>query len=232
VGHEIDFTIADLAADRRAATPSAAAELVSPSAEHLGQRLRALEQRLVRAEAGLIERLRRRHAGVDRHLRLLHPAAALQRLQQRADEMERRLTVAVRRRLAVLRGRREALAGRLAALSPARRLEALRRRIGGLAAALLATLPRQIALRRERLAGTVHALEALSPLGTLSRGYAIVRRLPDGLLVRDAAQLTPGDRIETRLARGLATARVESCRPVRAQAEDAIPKRPRKRDGP
>jgi exodeoxyribonuclease VII large subunit len=91
VGHEVDLTIADLAADRRAATPSAAAELVAPSAEHVAHRFTALAARLAHLERRLIQGARLRLDGAARHLRLLHPAARLQQQWQRLDELERRL---------------------------------------------------------------------------------------------------------------------------------------------
>ena len=68
---------------------------------------------------------------------------------------------------------------------------------------------RLIALRREHLAGLALALDALSPLGTLARGYAILRRAPEGEVIRDAAQVAPGDLIEARLGEGGFSARVE-----------------------
>lgn len=212
VGHEIDFTIADLVADRRAATPSAAAELVSPSAQHLTQRLAAFEQRLARAAAASLARLRQRFTAAERHLRLLHPLAELQRRQQRVDELERRLVEAMGRRLDGSRRRWDALSARLGTATPARGLDRLRLRERELEGRLLRALPRQLAFRRQRLAGTVHALDALSPLSTLSRGYAVVRRLPEKGVLRDAAQVAPGDRVEALLEQGTLTARVEETR--------------------
>jgi exodeoxyribonuclease VII large subunit len=226
VGHEIDFTIADLAADRRGATPSAAAELVSPSARHLRQRLLAAEQRLLQTQERVLEALRRRLAAAERHLRLLHPAAALERRQQRTDDLERRLLDAVSRRLDGLRGRLAALTARLEAATPKRRLEGLQRRVHHLKSALRGNLPRKLSLCRERLAGMAHALDALSPLGTLSRGYAIVRRLPDGRVLHDASEVRPGDGIEARLARGSITARVE------AVGGPSVPPKPAPNRGP
>jgi exodeoxyribonuclease VII large subunit len=75
---------------------------------------------------------------------------------------------------------------------------------------LLRLPTRVIALRREHLAGLAHALDALSPLGTLARGYAILRRSPTGEVIRDGAHVAKGDLIEARLGRGGFTARVES----------------------
>ncbi len=209
IGHEIDFTIADLAADRRGATPSAAAELVSPSAEHLSQRLLAYRGRLGQAQLRRVSTLRQRFASADRHLRLLHPMARLQRLQQRADELERRLVDAVARRLERARGRWQGLSARIAAVSPERTLERSRIAVRDLERRLRGALPVAIQVRRGRLAGLAQVLETLSPLATLSRGYAIVRLLPDRRVLRRAADAAPGDLVETKLAEGAVIARIE-----------------------
>jgi exodeoxyribonuclease VII large subunit len=216
VGHEIDFTIADLVADQRGATPSAAAELVSPSAPHLFQRLAAYEQRLVQAQTRRLDGLRRHWLAAERHLRLLHPLAELERRQQRTDDLERRLLEAMARRLRALRHRRDLAWGRLHPLSPAQRLAGLAQRLANLEGRLRRFPPRLIALRREHLAGLAHALDALSPLGTLARGYAILRRAPAGEVIRDVAQVAPGDLVEARLGRGGFTARVEGVIGVQA----------------
>lgn len=209
VGHEIDFTIADMAADRRGATPSAAAELISPSSLHLQQRLLGLERRLVQAQEQVLERLRQRQATAGRHLRLLHPAAALERRQQRMDELERRLVEAMTERLHRLRRNGDALRARLGAATPVHRLSLQQQRLSELSVRLSSTLARKLAFYRERLRGAAHALDTLSPLGTLARGYAIVRRLPDGRVVRDASELTSGEAIEVLLERGRLTAKVD-----------------------
>ncbi len=211
IGHEIDFTIADLAADQRGATPSAAAELVSPSATHLSQRLAAFEQRLIQAQTGRLEGLRRHWQGVVRHLRLLHPLAEVERRQQRIDDLERRLREAMDRRLRTLNHRHDLAQRRLQHSNPAQRLAVLGPRLASLEGRLRRVPTRLIALRREQLAGLAHALHALSPLGTLARGYAILRRVSEGEVIRDAAQVAEGDLIEARLGQGGFTARVENC---------------------
>jgi len=209
IGHEIDFTIADLAADHRGATPSAAAELVSPSADHLAHRLMAFAQRLESAERRQLSLSRQRLSAVARHLGLLHPLGRLQRLQQRADDLERRLTAALTRGLGQERSRLTGLSTRLNAASPSGSLERARLASRALGQRLRRTVPGQIAARRERLVWLVQLLETLSPLGTLSRGYAIVRLLPERRLLRRARDVMPGDRIEASLAEGTLTARIE-----------------------
>ncbi|MCB2262611.1 MAG: exodeoxyribonuclease VII large subunit [Candidatus Thiosymbion ectosymbiont of Robbea hypermnestra] len=208
IGHEIDLSIADLVADQRGATPSAAAELVSPSASHLAQRLRTTGQRLQgTATRNLITR-RQRFTAAGKHLRLLHPLGRLQRRQQQLDELQRRAATALEKRATTARGRLAPLALRLRGASPwdglARRrllLDNLERRLNEAAA-------RRLAACGERLARAVQGLEARSPLATLTRGFAILRRIPTGQIVTDARRLTPGDRVDAHLAHGRLTLEV------------------------
>jgi exodeoxyribonuclease VII large subunit len=183
---------------------------VSPSAEHLGHRLRAFEQRLCAIQVRHLAGLRNRFRGAARHLALLHPLGRIQRRQQQADELARRLSAARVRRLEQARGRLYGLAARLAAASPGRAVERMRLAHRALDERLARALIKGIESRRARLALAVEGLQALSPLATLSRGYALVRRLPDGRLLTDAAEAAPGDRVEARLARGRILARVEA----------------------
>lgn len=202
VGHEIDFTIADLVADRRAATPSAAAELVAPSADHLRQRVFALSTRLLGAQQRKLEASRQRLTAVGRHLALLHPAARLQQQAQRLDRAELRLRTLIAERIAESRRRLQPLMDRLAALSPERRIEQGQLRLASLRQRLSRSQTELLAHRRERLMRAVAGLDARSPLGTLTRGYAIVTKLPEGEILRDPAQVEPGDRIRARVAGG------------------------------
>lgn len=218
IGHEIDFTIADLAADQRGATPSAAAELVCPSVPHLVHRLEGLRQRLGQAQTQHLAGLRRRWQAAERHLRLLHPLAELERRQQRTDDLERRLREALLRRLQALERRRHQAWSRLLQGSPAQGLSGWRLRLTALEGRLRRAPSRLVALRREQLAGLAHALDALSPLGTLARGYAILRRQPGGEVIRDLEQVEVGDLVEARLAQGTLTARIEGIQPDAPQA--------------
>lgn len=118
VGHETDTTIADLVADRRAATPSNAAEVSVPSKTDLLYTLGALDGRLERAAALAVDRRRRAVEALARSAALAHPARQLEGRRQRADELGRRLETAFRHILKTLTSRRDVLAGRLDALSP------------------------------------------------------------------------------------------------------------------
>jgi exodeoxyribonuclease VII large subunit len=208
IGHEIDLSIADLVADRRGATPSAAAELVSPSAQHLGQRLRASEQRLIGAQARLLFACRQRFVAAQRHLGLLHPLDLLQRRQQRFDDLQRRMEIALARKLEGVRGRIGPLALRVRAASPQGELARRRVILGTLGRRLDEAAGRILDTCSERLARAAQGLEARSPLATLTRGYSILRMAPAGQVITDARQVAPGDLVEARLARGSLTLEV------------------------
>jgi exodeoxyribonuclease VII large subunit len=208
IGHEVDLCIADLAADRRAATPSAAAELVSPSAQHLGQRLLASEQRLTGAQTRLLSGCRQRFAAAERHLRLLHPLGRLQRQQQRVDDLQRRMAAALERRLEGTRARLDPLALRIKGASPLGEIERRRLVADALGRRLDDAAGRVLSSRGERLARAVGGLGARSPLATLTRGYAILLEVPSGRVITDSAQVGPGDRVDARLGRGELTLKV------------------------
>ncbi len=208
IGHEIDITIADFAADRRAPTPSAAAELVAPSAAELAERLAGLAEYLILAQARRLDAASHRLESVSRQLCLLHPSARLNQQAQRLDRLELRLQTLMRERLAAARGYLQLATARLEHLSPAPALLSQQLRLDTLAQRLLHAHQGLIQTQHARLSQISAALAALSPLKTLERGYAIVQRLPDGQLVRDPGMLSPGDRLLIRLAGGAVEARV------------------------
>jgi exodeoxyribonuclease VII large subunit len=220
VGHEVDFTIADFVADRRAPTPTAAAEMVVP-------RLADLRALVARGADGLGRALARRTERERRHLdqltrRLRDPRRRVHELRAASDGLARRLDVAMARRLAAARGKVEACAHRVAMQHPRGRAEALARTIAALRHRLDLAGRRAAGTARERVARAVLALDGLSPLAVLGRGYSLVRRLPERTIVRSAATLSAGDRIEISFAEGMVHARIEdeprrrAPRPLRA----------------
>jgi exodeoxyribonuclease VII large subunit len=202
VGHEVDFTIADFAADLRAPTPSGAAELVVPDALEWLRRLNKDAGRLRNAMSRQLGTLAQKLDWQRRRLAVAHPGHRLRQHHQRLDELEGRLRRAIDSAI-TMRQRRLAHAGAvLVAQSPARRLQATRERVDSLHQRLRTSARYRLQTLRSRVDAAGHALHTVSPLATLERGYAIATDPRDGTILRDARQLAAGDRIELRLARG------------------------------
>jgi exodeoxyribonuclease VII large subunit len=186
VGHEVDVTLADFAADVRAPTPSAAAELVVPDRAEVAAGVAELARRGRACVTAVLTAERNELGSEGRALDRLQPAAQLAQARERAGHLLDRATRCLRDDVAERRAIETALAVRLAPGAGAR-----------LAAASMAL---------ERSAG---ALGALGPQATLDRGYAIVRRGADGAVVRDPADAPAGEVLAIRVARGDLAARVE-----------------------
>ena len=208
VGHEVDFTIADFVADARAATPTAAAQLVVPERVAAAGQVGAAAAALRLALARRMERARDGLAALARGLGDPRRRVTAQRL--RLDDLGERLGTALSRRLAWDGRELTALARRLERSGPQERVAAARARLVTQRDRLGFAMDVRAREGRGALARLHGRLAALSPLACLARGYAIVRRGgPDGPIVRDAAALQRGARVTLLLARGRATGRIE-----------------------
>lgn len=206
VGHETDFAITDFAADLRASTPSAAAELVCPLRRELEESIFDLRKRLRGHLMRSLDRLRRDLD--DLSLRLRHPGRRIADLRIHLDSGTDRLRPAMLNRIEI--NRRNVLdnQSKLKCFSP---MEKIRSRRLGLEVAkkdLVQAIGHRLDGLKSELGSDMALLENLSPLAVLRRGYSIVRTHPDGRIVRRAEEVAPGDPIEIKLSSGQLKAEV------------------------
>ncbi|UTH72541.1 exodeoxyribonuclease VII large subunit [Chromobacterium sp. IIBBL 290-4] len=212
VGHETDFTICDFVADRRAPTPTAAAELVSPNREHLAMQLEQAKRTLERALGRLLTDKSQRLDFLSR--RLTHPGAKLQAQREKLQALESRLRQRVYAAFEQGRWRLQLANTKLSRHLPdtaahAQMLQAQQSR-------LERARDRLLERRGQQLAQLAATLTALNPEAVLARGYAIVQK-QNGQAVKNPAELLNHEKVTLRLAQGDAVARIEH--PSGAQPE-------------
>lgn len=208
VGHEIDLTISDLAADFRAPTPSAAAELLVAEKEGLIRRLVELKNRMASRINARIKAERDQFSDLNRRIR--DPRRHLADLWIHLDETHQRL---IRAMNLGVRDRRQILFGEIRALrlhSPATRVSSMRERL----AFKEAMLRRAMEGRLREMEGEWRFLQKrlmdLSPLAILKRGYSITEKLPQQQVLKDASDVAKGDRVRVLLGHGTLGCRVET----------------------
>jgi len=208
VGHESDVTIADLVADVRAPTPSAAAELVVMRKDEFIGRIDRLHDRLVATAHGRVQRLSRRVHELSSRRAIAGYTARLAMTERRADELTRAMTDATRLMFSVRDRQLRALARRLYASNASRRLARDRTRLVTADGALQRLIAVHSHRARMKLGQSAGRLETLSPLGVLSRGYAVCWNEDQTRAIRDAADVAPGDTVHVTLSRGAIAAKV------------------------
>ena len=188
VGHEVDFTISDFVADLRAATPSAAAELVIKSQEELLQRVAGLEDRLQGHIRRRFSTLRSFLASKVGSRGFVVAETRIRRLVQRVDDIAFRLEQV----------------GRSGALTRTRmhRVEISQQQLSS-------AIHQNLRKWHEGFAAAAHTLDALSPLAVLERGYAVCLT-PEGRVVRSASDVEVNGTVEVRLHQGKLNAQVLS----------------------
>jgi exodeoxyribonuclease VII large subunit len=202
VGHESDVTIADFVADRRAPTPSAAAEIVVAAKDEFAGRIDRLEERLRASARARVQRLSRRtHMLSGRSSLAGFPGRVALRSRDVA-ETSHALARAMRDALTGRERRLSQLRRRLETFDVGRRLAGFRARLATASGRLDGGIGRQRHRADARLRGAAARLDTLSPLAVLGRGYAVVWNADRSRIVRDAASVAVGDRVHVTLEQG------------------------------
>lgn len=206
VGHEVDFTIADLVADLRAPTPSAAAEMLTADRGELVRRWVDIRRRLEKAMLRLIDDRRDYLAGLERGL--ADPRRRLADKRLRIDDLTIRLALAHGGLLSAKRLGAQRISGALYALNPRLALSDARARHREYSARMLRGIIGRLRQDSARVESLRDQLRALGPLEVLGRGYSLVFD-QKGRILRQSIHAKPGQEIMVRLGQGFIVAKVE-----------------------
>lgn len=212
VGHEIDVTLADFAADYRAPTPSAAAESVSPVLEDLLRVVHDCRLRIFHSLQNRLSILRNQFRSI--YQTLPEPECILQVRVQKVDDLEQRLRRAMKN---LVREHRPALISLSSALmrhSPEQTIKHASLLVHQCVAGLNWAMPVALNTKRHQLRTAASSLQTLNPLAILSRGYSVLEQQPSGEIVRSRMQVQAGERIKALLADGSLTCLVERVDPL------------------
>lgn len=206
IGHEIDTTIADFAADHRAATPSAAAETISPDQQQLLGVLRQTMNKLIRD----MQHIFNQHQTHLRQLekRLPHPARIMQMIQQRLDDLNMRSRRAISAILEQKRLQLSHIRTLLAGQNPKWLIEQQYEQCRRCKQSLSRLIRNSLQQMQTRITQLAHNLDTVSPLATLARGYSIVRA-GDGRIIRQAGELSVGEKVRALFSKGQADCTVD-----------------------
>jgi len=200
VGHEVDFTIADMVADFRAPTPTAAAEMVSPNQYELVSKL---QQTITRLRNSIDRTFIQQNQRINwLSQRLQHPGRRLQEYAQRLDDWQLRLNQAQSNTFRHLAMKLGFLKEKLTKLHPMQAIDMRKQRLEYLSHQLGQYTGQVLKTEQFRFLQATKTLNAVSPLATLERGYAIVEETKSGDILRDAHQIRKGESVRARLHRG------------------------------
>jgi exodeoxyribonuclease VII large subunit len=227
IGHEVDITLADLVADIRAPTPTAAAEMVVPKRADLLRTIAELERRLtdtdrwlqplaqavdecaarlVRRMSGVIEEARLSLSAAEAHLKTLHPVNLLATLRLRIQALRERLSGAGVQTSSRLQQKLDSFDHRLRVALPRQKLLLFSDRIHRCRERLLFGFEKQLQSRKQQVNALGDKLSALSPRRVLERGYSLVQRGSE--IIKSTDQLAVGNTLKVSFAKGAVKANV------------------------
>jgi exodeoxyribonuclease VII large subunit len=208
IGHEVDFTIADFVADYRAATPTAAAETVTPDQENWLQTLAWYQQRLPQLLFETIQHHSEQLTWLRKRLSQQHPVAVYQRLSQKLDDLDQRISYAWRFQIQRSRHHYQQLNSRLLSASPNVTTQHFQHKLQLYWQRLQYRMLSKLEQQKSRLGSSVRTLQAVSPLQTLERGYSVSSDNQGRTLLK-TDNLAIGDKIFTQLKKGKFISRLE-----------------------
>ncbi len=200
VGHEVDFTIADFVADHRSPTPTAAARDVLPDRESLKRRVENLSVQIRSVLQRKVEIFRQKLKFEKQ--RLGDPSAILNHYRLLLDNMQLNMSNALISSLNQQKSQLREINSRLDMQNPARKVMHHRHVVETLSERLVILIRMQMERKQKRFEKNAALLDAVSPLSVLGRGYGIIRRKPDGRVVRSPSQVSPGDTLQITVHKG------------------------------
>jgi exodeoxyribonuclease VII large subunit len=200
VGHEIDVSIADFAADMRAATPSAAAELVSQDRSSLQNKTLVLQDKLQKAFFRLQQDRAHQYQNIKQRLLQNHPQKQLKQKSQYVDQLQATLQTSIKQKLTHEKQQQAHIGNRLSLSSPQKLLQRHQQELRSLQTKLQRGCQLLVANKKQKSLNAMHLLDTVSPLATLARGYSI--SLKQGEIVKSTQQIKVGDVLVTRLKDG------------------------------
>ena len=200
VGHEVDISIADFAADMRAPTPSAAAELVSPDQHSLFERITNLQNQLVKSYRSFLQLQTHWQTTFSQRLLQNHPKKRLEQKSQHLDQLQNSLESQFKQTLVQAKQQQQHLETRLLLCSPRQLLQRQQQRWQEAHSSLIKNCQTLLNSKKQHLANNMHILDTVSPLATLARGYSI--SFNQNKIVKSVQQIQVGESLVTRLADG------------------------------
>ena len=199
IGHEVDFTIADFVADQRAATPTAAAELISPDRYQQLQKIASLESHLTY----LIEQnLQQKQQQLDwLSKRIRHPKDQLQIIKNKVNELSQRNIASMKNMIQARRSQAELIHAKIQQHNPSHQLKQLKQQYENISSRFKISSQQIVLSRSKKLEQLIYTLDAVSPLHTLKRGYAIIKD-ENNNIVRKVKDVKKNQLIKTELAKG------------------------------